>query len=290
MTHGLSASIENITPETAREYLQLNHRNRSLNERALTSLSQDMRSGDWKLTGEAIKFDTNNHLIDGQHRLIAIERTGIAVPILVIRGVDPDTQLVMDTGVRRTGAHALEITGTTKDATLRAAIATIGVTDDLGKLTTAASPLVPVTHSQIMSWVGAHDLDQAVHFGGRVHRLTHGSKSSICYAFYKISQIDPESARTFFEDVANMTTEGVGDPKHTLITKLTKYRDDFRGTGYRAKYVYYILKAWEASYNGRKLKMIRDTTLGNAHVMPDISKYRKQAEQPSLITVEDLGE
>lgn len=288
MTNGFSASIENITPETAREYLQSNHRNRSLNERALTSLAQDMRNGDWKLTGEAIKFDTNNHLIDGQHRLIAIERTGISVPILVIRGIDPDTQLVMDTGVRRTGAHALEITGTAKDATLRSAIATIGVTDDLGKLTTAASPLVPVTHSQIMSWVSTHDLDQAIHFGGRVHRLTHGSKSSICYAFYKISEIDPESARTFFDDVANMTTAGIGDPKHTLITKLTKNKDDFHGKGYRAKYVYYILKAWEASYNGKKLKMIRDTTLGNPHMMPDISNYRKQAEQPSLLTVEDL--
>ena len=271
MTPKFSAAVETVDPSIARQYLESNVINRKINERALASLSQDMKAGDWKLTGEAIKFDTNNRLIDGQHRLTAIERTGVTVPMLVIRGIEPETQLVLDTGTKRSGANALEIAGITKETTLRAAIAAVGITDKEGMLTTSGSSLLPVTHSQIVEWVVENDLDSAIHFGTKLHRLVAGSRSAICYAFFKIAQVNPESARNFFDEVSSMHTNGIGDPRYTLVNKLNK--EVFRGTGYRSKYVFSILKAWEAYYLGRELKIIRDTTLGRATAMPDIRAY-----------------
>lgn len=269
----LSADVEQITPDRAKEYLLLNHNNRKISEKAVAPLAQDMLNGNWRLTGEAIKFDTDNNLIDGQHRLTAIERTGVSLPILVIRGVEPDAQLVLDTGMKRTGGNALQIALSGHEATLRSAIATIGLTDDAGKLTHSNSPLLPATHSGIIDWVRSNDLDDAIYYGGKVHRMMRGSKSSICYAYYKIAQVDKASAQRFFSDIADLSTSGPGDPKHTLVNKLNKSREYFRGTGYRAKYIYHFLRAWEAEYLGQELRLIRDNIKDRALEMPDLNRF-----------------
>lgn len=274
MTHStISASVEKITPELAAEYLKQNKENRSIRDKAVAPLMQDMLHGNWKLTGEAIKFDTEDKLIDGQHRLTAVERSGIPVEMMVIRGVQPEAQLVLDTGMKRTGANALEISLGGHEATLRAAIAAIGITDDAGKLQYSNSPLIRVTHSEIIDWVRSHDLENAITYGARMHRLLQGSKSSLCYAYYKIAQVNEASAQRFFDEVADLNTTGPGDPKHTLVNKINKSRDSFRGTGYRAKYVYHVLRAWESDYMGQELRLIRDNIKGRDLEMPNLSRF-----------------
>lgn len=273
--NAFSANIEEITPAKAAEYLAANHNNRKIREKAVTPLLQDIVAGKWRLTGESIKFDQSNRLIDGQHRLTAIERSGQTVPLLVVRGVGTETQTVIDTGLKRTGADALEMEGRGHEATLRAAVAAIGLTDDAGKLNLSNSKLLPATHSQIIEWVKNNDLNDAITYGGRVHRTLRGSKSSIVYSFYKISQVDLQSAKDFFDAIADLNTTGPGDPKHALINKLNKSRDYFKGTGYRARYVFHFLKAWEADYLGQELRLIRDNIRERPLDMPDLSRYMK---------------
>ncbi|HVH53973.1 MAG TPA: hypothetical protein VNA32_07565 [Actinomycetota bacterium] len=268
-----SANIEEITPEIAKEYLALNRNNRKISEKGVAPIAQDLVNGNWRLTGEAIKFDTENNLLDGQHRLTAIQRTGIPMSTLVIRGVESEAQLVLDTGMKRTGGNALQIAHTGHEATLRAAIAAIGLTDDAGRLTHSNSPLLPATHSQIIQWVKKNNLDNAIFYGAKVHRLLRGSKSAYCFAYYKISQVDEASAQRFFDEVADLSTTGPGDPKHTLVNKINKNRDYFRGTGYRSKYIYHFLRAWESEYLHQELRLIRDTIRGKAIEMPDLSRY-----------------
>lgn len=272
-TPTISADVENITPKLAAKYLLRNRNNRHLSEKTIAPLVQDMVNGNWRLTGEAIKFDTDNNLIDGQHRLVAIERAGISLPVLVIRGVEPEAQLVIDTGRKRTGGNALQIALEGTEMTLRSAIATIGLTDDAGKLQYSNSPLLPATHSEIIDWVRNHNLDDAIHYGGKVHRMMRGSKSSICYAYFKIAQVDQGSAQRFFSDIADLSTSGPGDPKNALVNKINKSREHFRGTGYRAKYVYHFLRAWEAEFLGQELRLIRDSIGNRALEMPDLSRY-----------------
>lgn len=85
---------ETITPEMAQEYLKFNTENyRSLNKLRVISYSNDMKAGKWQLNGEAIKFDTEGKLIDGQHRLQAIVRANVPVKMLVIRGIQEGVNL-----------------------------------------------------------------------------------------------------------------------------------------------------------------------------------------------------
>ena len=48
-----------------------------------------MQNGEWKLNGKSICFDWNGRLLNGQHRLSAVVRSGVPLTTLVVRGLDP---------------------------------------------------------------------------------------------------------------------------------------------------------------------------------------------------------
>jgi hypothetical protein len=105
---GVSVDWEIITPAVAAEYLDQNTDNRHLRSRAVDMYTRNMLAGEWKVTGETIKFDRNGRLIDGQHRLAAIIRAEKQQPCLVVRGLEPEVQGVIDTNLHRIDAEAAD--------------------------------------------------------------------------------------------------------------------------------------------------------------------------------------
>ena len=84
---GLKFQVVEVTPIVAAEWLKRNNNNRKVKDPTLEIYSRDMKNGDWLLTHQAIAFDQESNLIDGQHRLMAIVRSRTAVPMMVICGV-----------------------------------------------------------------------------------------------------------------------------------------------------------------------------------------------------------
>lgn len=90
-------------------------RQRPPKERAIQRYAQDMKAGKWLLTHEAIAFDINGHLIDGQNRLWAVVRSGVPVWINVTSNVPVGTKLgespmdVINQGVPRSLGASLSI-------------------------------------------------------------------------------------------------------------------------------------------------------------------------------------
>ena len=113
-------AIELITPEMARAWLAANQSNRPISEQVIKRYAEDMKAGRWKATHQGIAFDRAGLLLDGQHRLRAIIRAGIAVLFAVFRDCDRDTFDRLDTGRKRTAADALAIDGTEHARTLAA--------------------------------------------------------------------------------------------------------------------------------------------------------------------------
>lgn len=105
----ITSEVETITPQKAREYLELNKVNRPLNKKQVVFYASQMVRGQWKLNGEAIVFADDGHLLNGQHRLRAVETAGIPVDFLVVRGCESDVFATYDTGRSRTGGDALAI-------------------------------------------------------------------------------------------------------------------------------------------------------------------------------------
>lgn len=101
--------VEMITPEIARAYLERNTHNRRLAHKQVDLLARDMKSGAWRLTGDMIRFDRNNNLIDGQHRLEACVKADVPFQSLVGYGFDPKDQDVIDSGRVRSAADMLTL-------------------------------------------------------------------------------------------------------------------------------------------------------------------------------------
>lgn len=107
----VTAKVVEITPAKAKKYLGDMVNNRRLRAKHVAFLKQQMMSGDWILTNNAIAFNTEGQLMDGQHRLQAVLDSGKAFDFIVVSGLDEKAFDVIDTGKVRTAPDILSIEG-----------------------------------------------------------------------------------------------------------------------------------------------------------------------------------
>lgn len=96
-----SMEVHLITPEIARDWLDRNTGNRPFKPGKIAEYATAIESGEWKLTGDAIRFSSTGKLIDGQNRLQAIVNAGKAVQSVVMMGLGDDIFDVIDSGSPR---------------------------------------------------------------------------------------------------------------------------------------------------------------------------------------------
>lgn len=100
--------LKRITPALAAEFLTKNvAHNRRLKLAKIAAFARDMKNGKWRLTHQAIAFDWNGELVDGQNRLSAIVKSKTTVDMWVYHGLDPEDFTVLDSGTARTAGDFL---------------------------------------------------------------------------------------------------------------------------------------------------------------------------------------
>ena len=104
-----TASYMTVTPETAREWLKRNGGNRAMRRSTIDQYAKRMMSGQWVITDQGVSFDVHGNLINGQHRLEAIVKSGVAAVLLVVRGLPSEARRGIDQGLRRTTADRLRV-------------------------------------------------------------------------------------------------------------------------------------------------------------------------------------
>ena len=122
-----------VTPELAGLLLQLNTENRTLNDKAVNGHVQSIVSGRWINDGNPIKIATNAVLNDGQHRLSAVVKSGVAVHMDLRFGVPREAFTVTDTGMRRTNGQILAMAGR-QYSTMQSALCRLLVRYDQGEM------------------------------------------------------------------------------------------------------------------------------------------------------------
>src|SRR5688500_16473883 len=77
----------------------------------------------YPITGNInIVCDTNDDMIDGQHRMTAVKIAGVTVPMIVVTGVDPRARNKIDIGRKRTTGQVLHMLGHPDGNNLAAAL------------------------------------------------------------------------------------------------------------------------------------------------------------------------
>lgn len=114
--------VREITPELANELLNRNGINRNLNQRLVDGLVHEMKTGNWKLTGQGITISKTGKLLDGQHRLSAIIQYGKGVQMLIIYGIDDEAFAVYDCGKKRSARDIFDIASIPNSTNIAAGI------------------------------------------------------------------------------------------------------------------------------------------------------------------------
>lgn len=117
--------VEYITPEKCREFLKKNIMNRNASLKTIELYRRQMAEKDWSLNGEAIKFDWDGMMLDGQQRCSACIQSGEPFVSFVIYGLAPDAQATMDSGRVRRAADQLTMMGVRNATVVVAASRTV---------------------------------------------------------------------------------------------------------------------------------------------------------------------
>jgi hypothetical protein len=272
-----TAGVVMIDPQMAARWLARDDPNRALRTSQVAKYASDMIAGRWQLTGAAIQFAADGRLLDGQHRLAAIVKSGITVAMFVVRGLPTGAQAYMDTGAKRTVADQLHIAGY-KNSTVLAAGARLALAWRTGRLGQPGQ--APASDSEIRAFIQAHPtLVDAACFAARMRQAGLDIHPSvICAAVWGLSEAghSPERVEGFFQAMAEMRSSGPGDPKYALLHRInTARRNREHITG--VDMLSMLIRAYNADYTGKKARRIQMFSHGSAIEVPHIIRPHTRA-------------
>lgn len=268
------AVFMDVTPEMAEAWLVLNASNRSLSEHLVADHRRSIEAGGWLNNGETIKLSRGPvvRLLDGQHRLEAIRRSGITVHCLVVRGLDPKTQATIDIGRKRSAADQLTINGEANGHVVAAILRRVWLWD-IGDRHWVTSPAPsPAELGRVLQEYPEirRSAEVANTTYGKFKMLPKSALGTGHHLFSRVTKADEiDVVPEFFSRIGDGANLETGDPVLTLRNRAI--RD--RGTNVRfpaAQAMGYLVHAWNAYYLGTELTTMLHP-LGNP--IPELKKH-----------------
>lgn len=249
---GLKTRVETVGPEEAKELLKGATNYRRLRTSWIDNLARVIARGEWKLNGESIKIDARGKLIDGQHRLQAVIRSGRPIETLVVRGVKTDAEI--DTGRSRCLADLLGSRGE-KHASSLAATVTLYIRWKQG--TGVGSNDYKVSTTQAVNFLKLNPgIRNSVQIGTEMKELT--APSIVATVHYAACAGGAEGgAGVFFESLKTGVGLGRSDPRRLLRERLLADRSA-RGAKLRKSFLMaLVIKAWNLWVRGESRPLLR---------------------------------
>ncbi len=246
--------IATVTPEIARAWLDQNISNRKVKASHVDAMARDMVAGDWKITGDAIRFDVNNLLLDGQHRLLACIKAGVPFTTAVIYGLPSEVKKSIDLGVSRSAADLLSMANI-ENANHVTAAARWLYTFRSGVVRRNAN--IKVTVSEYMAVLAKH---KALPASVRECRRSHGIPISMVSAIHYIGTHligFPDRASAMAEVMRSGSPDYQGDPIHKLRERMMRSRSDSKYGMHRNDVSAYFVHAWNNFAVRKSLEVVK---------------------------------
>lgn len=243
--------IKTIGPDEAKIMLQKNKANfRRLDEARIVRYAKEMSAGRWQFDGAPIRFDIGGMLIDGQHRLKAIIKSGVPVQLVVVVGLKADGSTV-DRGKPRTVAQWLYHHGI-KNANVVAAAARLCCAHNNGLWDRVAHGSGDVVDGEVIAFATSNreKLYSAVRMASTAKAVLTPSIGS-CIAYMGAGDMMPESNDTvvwFFKALADGANIDQDDAVFHLRSKLLSQRPGSRISPSMTRWI--TTKAWNKTAMG----------------------------------------
>lgn len=253
----IQSGFVTIDPTSAKAVLdRMNTHNRNIADSVVERYARDMVAGRWLPAGDPIRFSHSGLLLDGQHRLAAIVRSGTSQSVMVVWNLEEQTQTVMDSGRKRAVSHQLTLRGVPNSSLIAATVRFI-LSVRATSTTVRTIAVGPWSESEVMGFFEQHEqlLLKATEVGRRVHASIHASPSVSSAMYFFFHQIDSQTCEDFFEKVITGTNLGAGDPVLLLRNAVVRNNGKQSRAQNNLLYVYYV-KAWNMVRQGRTAKVI----------------------------------
>ena len=255
----LEFMVEEITPAQAEAYLAINmESNRHLSDHRVASIAAAIRRGEWKLNGQAIQFSSSGALVDGQHRLAAIVRSGRSVPCAVVRGVAPSAISTLDCGRSRSLSDVLALDGYRNCHSLAATLTLIHSWES-GTLSVVGGGRARRTPAEILSVARRHpEVEEhigALYFHPNILRPFR--RAYAVFARWAMFQANATQARRFWQVIES----GVADEKYPIALRVReRILRECMGTRNFVRdgtLLALMIKAWNATMLGEDLRVLK---------------------------------
>lgn len=244
-------TMELIGPNDAVPYLKKNDHNRPRSETLRDRYAAAMSEGEWIDCGDSIRFNCDGTLIDGQHRLEAIIKSGVTIPMLVIRGLPKDTFKQIDAGKIRTNGDCLGAAGEMNYNQLAAAIRWIGVISDRKSWKSMA-----VSRKKLFRVLDSHPkLRDSAAYVNHVKARQICSSGILTACHYVFAKLDQAMADKFLLDLGGGEGLKRTDPVYVLRERLRRSRTE-RETLPPDCIAAFVIKAWNATRKGEVIKKL----------------------------------
>ena len=248
--------VMTITPQIAQEWTSLNTRNRAVRYTKVAQYARDMKAGNWMLNGETVKIAADGTILDGQHRLYACIQADVPFETVVIRGLPPEAQDTIDTGMARKFADQLALRGEV-NTPLLGAIARWALRWLRGAKMGGATDLDP-THEEMFALLEADPRIReactwAVAVRGRFKSVA-GSVWGMAWLLFHGS--DHLAAEVFLEKVLSGEDCPAGHPALAFRNRIWNAREAGERLTPHEQLAYLII-AWNAFKEDRTLKLVK---------------------------------
>lgn len=246
-----------ITPEMALEFLEHNEANRSVRQMWVDTLTRDILAGDFYLSNDAVIFDEDGKLINGQHRLLACIEADRPITCLVMWNAPRRTQAVMDRQRPRTFADYLRWMGETDVHALGTTVRFTYIWE-LGLL--PWGDLAP-SLQELTKWFEANrGIRDSLRAGTAVGKRPYWSRTSAAAFHHRAHSRWPEEVEQFFYRVSSGEDLRTGHPVYAFRRWLENVSDRRMPGRQSVKPVIYTgvaVKAFNAFVQGRTLNHLR---------------------------------
>lgn len=242
-----------IAPALALEILEnLNKGNRTKKPEEIRRYATDMKNGNWKLTGESIKFGTDGMLKDGQNRLAACVQAGVPFSTHVVFGIDPDVFANMDRGKNRNPADVFHIAQISYPSDTAATVRwLILIESGEAKSRTTFQP------DHLLKEYGGLDatkLEACVKVARTIKSLIKQPVGPLAAIYYLARQKNPTKADEFFKKWANGEPHAI---QQKLTKKIMKMASENNGRVHDVVRTALLVQAWNHFVKGQKGAMTK---------------------------------
>jgi hypothetical protein len=252
-------SQELITPERAKDLLEMNVQNRVPKLPVVKRYAEEMKNGKWKEgTAECIKIAKSGRILDGQQRLMAIIQAKVSINLVLATELDEDIFDVLDTGTKRSAVDTFSSKGIKYASSLPSIIS---FSNDLKNGFTQRGQNIhkKSTNNKLLEQYLEDEL-----FWGMIANTTYNwylqfakiMQPSLIGGFYAyFYSIDPEAAKSFMEQL----TLGVNIQNETINALRQRLLED-RVSMLKMQFSHktaLILKTWNYFRSNQTTKSIK---------------------------------